>query len=505
MKAIKNNQKQEYGDFQTPIELAVEVCEYLKSQSVQPRSIIEPTCGVGNFIRAGLKTFDAQVEYFGNEINGVYLDAFREQIRSFNDINIKLRHADFFQVNWQKQFQDMPQPLLVIGNPPWITNSDLGCINGTNLPLKNNFQDLNGFEALTGKSNFDISEWMLLHLLYLLQDHDAILAMLCKTSVARKVLRHVWRKDYRIKQFDIYLIDAKRYFNIAVDACLLIGKTQGGSIVKRCNVYQDVSKKNLVSTIGIYNNDLLSDIEGYNQLKDLAGVEYYKWRSGIKHDCAQVMEFVLGGEFRRNGLGEVCDLEDEYLYPLFKSSEVAKNEVAEVKRLVLLPQKNMGDDTSIIKERAPKTWDYLLRHSDRLDRRKSSIYSGRPRFSIFGIGDYSFSAWKVAISGLYKKIRFSVIGSFSDKPAMVDDTCYFIACHSKAEAYFIAELLNSDAARMFLSSFIFWDSKRPITMEILRRIDLAVLAKDLGKEELFCCYKDVQAIKPSQGKQAMLF
>ena len=33
-----------------------------------------------------------------------------------------------------------------------------------------------------------------------------------------------------------------------------------------------------------------------------------------------------------------------------------------------------------------------------LDNRKSSIYNKRPRFSIFGIGDYSFSKWKVAIS-----------------------------------------------------------------------------------------------------------
>jgi len=45
---------------------------------------------------------------------------------------------------------------LVIGNPPWVTNSELGSINSKNLPKKSNFKKNSGLEAMTGKGNFEI-------------------------------------------------------------------------------------------------------------------------------------------------------------------------------------------------------------------------------------------------------------------------------------------------------------------------------------------------------------
>ena len=56
-----------------------------------------------------------------------------------------------------------------------------------------------------------------------------------------------------------------------------------------------------------------------------------------------------------------------------------------------------------------------------------------------------------------------------------DDTIYFLACQSRQEAELLASLLNSAPAREFYSAFIFWDSKRPITVDVLRRLDLRKL------------------------------
>jgi len=66
---------------------------------------------------------------------------------------------------------------------------------------------------------------------------------------------------------------------------------------------------------------------------------------------------------------------------------------------------------------APKTWEYLTKYSDLLDKRGSSIYKDKPRFSIFGVGDYTFGNWKIAIPALYKKLEFSVIGPYQNKPS----------------------------------------------------------------------------------------
>ena len=70
-----------------------------------------------------------------------------------------------------------------------------------------------------------------------------------------------------------------------------------------------------------------------------------------------------------------------------------------------------------------------------------------------------------------------VIGTVAQKPIMVDDTCYFIPCSTREEAVFIAKLLNSEVCQRFLRSLIFFDAKRPITKDILQRINLYEIAK----------------------------
>lgn len=95
------------------------------------------------------------------------------------------------------------------------------------------------------------------------------------------------------------------------------------------------------------------------------------------------------------------------------------------------------------------------------------------------MGDYSFAPWKVAISGLYKKLEFKVIGSYNNKPVVLDDTSNFIPCQSQEEAQRIAYLLNSQISKEFFDAFIFWDAKRPITIELLRRLNLVALGHEL--------------------------
>jgi hypothetical protein len=185
--------------------------------------------------------------------------------------------------------------------------------------------------------------------------------------------------------------------------------------------------------------------------------------------------------FYVNGLGEKFELEQNYIFPLFKSSDISQPQLPEPSKYVLVTQKQVGEETKYIKYNAPKTWAYLQKFGEYLDKRKSRIYKNQPRFSIFGIGEYSFAKWKVAISGLYKKLHFSVVKPYENKPVMLDDTCYFIPCQSYEEAQFVAEILNSTVAKEFFEAFIFWDNKRPITSSILKKLDISKLAKELSQ------------------------
>ncbi len=475
--------KKEFGDFQTPIKLSRQVCHLLSQQDISPSVIIEPTCGKGSFILASLEYFPKVRTVFGVEVNANHIHPLRQELnhRNLSD-KAEIRHGDFFGMDWKTILAEFSDPLLIIGNPPWVTNSTLGQLNSQNLPEKTNFQNHSGLDALTGKSNFDISEWMLLHLIQLISGRNGVLAMLVKTSVARKVLKHLWREKISIGQSHIYLLDGKQEFGVSVDMCLFVCDTNSDYKNQTCNVYDGVTEKVFLTTFGFSDGHLVANINHYDQWKHLISTteKNYKWRSGIKHDAAKVMELTKYTASYRNGLDETCVFEDDYVYPLLKSSDIAKGAVEHPRRWVLVPQSYVGESTAHIKHSAPKTWNYLTDHKTFFDKRKSSIYKNKPKFSIFGVGDYSFALWKVAISGLYKKLKFVVVGPYEDKPVMLDDTCYFIPCTSQREADFLASLLNSQIANEFFNSFIFWDSKRPITANILSQLDILLVAEELG-------------------------
>ncbi len=127
--------------------------------------MVEPTCGLGNFVLAALDRFPS-AKCIGSEINPVYVEKLTATLAASDDsARCRVTRDSFFDMDWRAVFRDMPEPVLVLGNPPWITNAQLGVLGSTNLPEKSNFQRHLGLDALTGKSNFDISEWMIIRLL----------------------------------------------------------------------------------------------------------------------------------------------------------------------------------------------------------------------------------------------------------------------------------------------------------------------------------------------------
>lgn len=470
----------EFGDFQTPPELARKACEILTRLDFQPVTIIEPTCGRGNFLLAALECFPAFTKAVGVDISPAYIAEVKSIVESRNDNQrVEIIESDFFKTDWLNLLECSPEPLLIITNPPWVTNASLSVLNSSNAPHKSNFQKHNGLDALTGKSNFDISEWMLLHLLHLLDKRDAVMAVMCKTAVARKLLLHAHKHNINFSESHIYRLDALSCFNASVDACLFVCKFSVLAHNSNCRLYNDFEIRDF-QTIANRDNELIASLELFKRWKHLRGGtgSRYKWRSGIKHDCSKVMELrqETDGKYR-NGFGEIIELEPDFIFPMLKSSEVASSSHTTPQRCMIVTQNHIGQDTSTIEELAPQTWAYLQRHAHLLENRKSSIYKNRPKFSVFGVGEYSFAKWKVAISGFYKKLFFKAIGVHNGKPTVLDDTSYFIPCETQSEAHQLAELLNSNVAQEFYEAYVFWDAKRPVTAEILRRLDLEKLKR----------------------------
>lgn len=462
----------EYGDWQTPEELAQRAVDLLLGQlTTPPATVVEPTCGKGAFLVAAARSLP-DVALAGYDINPTYVELAASKISGDRHT---IRQADFFSVDWEREFTGMDSPILALGNPPWVTSSGLGALGSKNLPSKRNFKGLSGLDALTGKSNFDVSEWMILRLLQALSvsGGEATLAMLCKSAVARRVVESASREPWGVRPGAIWRIDAQRHFGAAVDAVLFMCRVSTGSPPRPASwpVFASLDAATPEAALGVDGGDLIADINAFTRTKSLAGASDPEWRSGIKHDCARIMELERRGAAWRNGAGEVVDIEPEFCYPLLKSSDIANGRVR-TDRAVIVPQRALGDDTTQLRERAPKVWAYLSRHHEALGARKSSIYRGKPPFAIFGVGEYSFAPWKVAISGLYKRLRFCVVGPHDERPVVLDDTCYFLPFTSEVDAKSAASALESELAAEFFRGRVFWDAKRPINKAVLQALDL---------------------------------
>ena len=341
--------KIEFGDFQTPSDLAREIAAFLRDSGETADAIVEPTCGRGSFVGAAIAAFPKAKAVYGFDINPQYVREAADAVRRDGGRKTHLECRNFFQVDWVEFFSTLAGTVLVIGNPPWVTNSALGALGSNNLPEKTNFQGHNGFAAKTGKANFDISEWMLIRLSEALHRRAGCVAMLCKTSTARKTLRHAWLNRLNIGRCSLHLIDAQKHFGASVDACLLIMHTGILESAATACVYPDLSFNGRISTLGLAGKELVADIDEYLRLRDIDGIPYYTWRSGVKHDAAGVMEFKRDNGHFTNGRHEECRLETTYLFPLLKSSDIANGRMTP-DRYVLVTQRKPSDDTGEIKK-----------------------------------------------------------------------------------------------------------------------------------------------------------
>jgi hypothetical protein len=462
----------EFGDWQTPLELARMSCSKLIDLGINPDVIFEPTCGVGAFVLAAQEAFPCASAIHGYEVNPEYLSRLSEKLERISGASqVHISQADFFSHDWDASLAVVKGNLLVLGNFPWVTSSQQGSIGGTNLPVKSNFQGHSGFDAMTGKANFDISEWMLLKVLSWFRRRSGAIGMLVKTAVARKILSQAHQQGATVVDAYMFDIDSKKNFNAAVDACLLVMRFDpaASNATHEYTVFKDLNAERGIR-VGHRDGKTIGDLDSFDATIHLVGKSPQKWRSGVKHDASAVMELTRTPHGLLNGLGELVTMEDNFLFPLLKGSDIGSNKQWREK-FTVITQHYVGENTDQIKTAAPLTWQYLEDHGAQLDARGSSIYAKNPRFSIFGVGDYAFKPWKIAICALYKKLEFRLIGPIEGKPVMFDDTVYFISFDSEGEAVLALAQLNSVDVRRLLSSMIFWDEKRPIKTTILNSVN----------------------------------
>ena len=481
----------EYGDFQTNAILANQAIFYLASKNISPEILIEPTCGKGSFILAALGNFKHLNHIFGVEIYKPYVWETKFNVVDFFLLHpdrkrpeILISHCNVFDFDFKPIALHHPgKETLVIGNPPWVTNAKLGSLHSINLPKKNNLKNHSGLDAITGKGNFDIAESITLKMMEAFQHVSGHLLFVVKNSVIKNLVHDQIHNQYRIGSLEKQRIDTNKEFNVSVNASLFVCKFNSEPALV-CQDFNFYDNQNPFNKFGWSDGKFVSNIDNYLHTKLIDHMCSFLWRQGLKHDCSSVMELDKLNEFYLNGFDEKVNLEDGLVYGILKSSDLKNTYIAQTRKFTIVTQKKVGQETNYIEKNYPLTYNYLKSHKTYFDGRKSSIYKNKPSFSIFGIGDYSFKPYKIAISGLYKTFHFTLVLPQDNKPVMLDDTCYFIGFETIEYAIYSLILLNSDITTQFLQSVTFADAKRTFTKDILMRIDLLALAKITKKEYL---------------------
>lgn len=474
---ISEPDRRAYGDFQTNRDLALQIVKYSFNKNDSIEFILEPTCGKGNFILASISQFKSLKKVVGVEIYKPYVWMTKIGILTYflknpnkSKPEIDIVHGNAFEFDYAQLAKSTKHlETLIIGNPPWVTNSELGSIESNNLPKKSNFKKHSGLDAMTGKGNFDIGEYISFTMLKCFEKHNGVFAFLIKNSIVKNLIQDQKRNRFKIGQSEKLNIDSKKEFNVSVNACLFLThlNKEPDFTCKELDFYS----REYITTFGLYKDKFVYSVEDYDKSSVVDGKSIFVWRSGVKHDCSKIMELENINGYFINGLGEKVNLEKDLVFGLLKSSDLKNNTTNTFRKLTIITQRKVGQETNYIRNDFPLTFQYLNSHKEVFNKRKSSIYKDKPAFSIFGIGDYSFAKYKIGISGLYKTTHFTLVSPKDSKPIMLDDTCYFIGFNNIKIAQIAHFLLNSDLVQKFLKSIIFSDSKRSINKDTLMRID----------------------------------
>jgi hypothetical protein len=480
----------EFGDFQTPPGLVAAVLERLGRDEDHWTRVLEPTCGRGNFLAGLLALKPPPREILAVELQPDHVaEASILARKAPGGVTIGIKRGSLFEIDLRRSLAWRANgPLLVVGNPPWVTSAELGVLGSTNLPPKWNVKASRGIDAKTGAANFDIAEAVWIKLLEELAAEEPTIALLCKTVVARNVLEHAARRSIPIARASLVHIDARAWFGASVDACLLcitLKGVSGRAGLNRIPVFDGLEAQESSRAMGFARGRIVVDVDAYSEVSFVDGVCALTWRQGLKHDAATVMELLpsLDGTLR-NKQGEVVAVEAERVYPLIKGTDLSSPGPLVPRHSVLVTQRHTGDDTRRLACEAPRLWKYLESHEAWFSRRRSSIYQGRPPFAVFGVGPYTFAPYKVAVSGLHRRPVFHALGPVGGRAVVFDDTCYFLPAQSAAQAALLTALLNGPHAIGLIRALSFPGAKRRITKAMLQRLDLSALLERADRDAL---------------------
>ncbi|HPP53909.1 MAG TPA: hypothetical protein PK777_13230, partial [Thermoguttaceae bacterium] len=149
---------------------------------------------------------------------------------------------------------------------------------------------------------------------------------------------------------------------------------------------------------------------------------------------------------------ETVLLEPERLFPLVRWQDVHRWQARPSCWILLVQdaERRQGLDPDWLRQHCPATWEYLERWEARLRRRAAyrRYQAHAPFYSLYNVGPYTLSRYKVVWRRMDRQIRAAVLTPMETpwgyRAIVPQETCTFIPTETAEEAYYLAALLNSD-------------------------------------------------------------
>ncbi len=190
-------------------------------------------------------------------------------------------------------------------------------------------------------------------------------------------------------------------------------------------------------------------------------------RHGVKDDATDVYSI---------DRSQLAELEHDHVYPYIKSKNVVKYGLFG-HELHLVPIKKANEDNETeMQNNCPKTYEYLESHRQALEDRSSTWLDNGTFYNVFGLGEYTWSDYKVVWCRLGFKPHFAVVSTVDDedlgeKMVVPGDHFMFISTDNEYEAHFLCGLLNSSIYQKSIKG-IASEGKSSLSKTVISKLEL---------------------------------
>jgi hypothetical protein len=444
------------GAFYTPDWLAERVLDVIGWQPED--DLLDPTCGDGAFLRAAVRrrlaagTRDLVAGLRGIDLDPAAVRAARAAIRDLAGGEPDVAVGDALDATGQARF--------VVGNPPWIKWSALPPAYAARVKALG----VVGRDRWVGGIEPDVATVITQHAVRSLLAPGGTLAFLITGSVFSTEASDRFRRFEGAKVVLVEDYAALRPFpGASTHATLLVlRKGEPTTYPVPYTVHRRDGTDELLAA-PVPGTEAGPWLKGTKQQhatwRRIFGRGAYRARKGVTTDLNGA--FFVRGERRgelftitndpslgRKPLPRItADVEAEHVFPLLRGRDLDTGPALHV----LVPQRGMHGDPDLPRT-APLTHAYLERFRPTLERRSSlrRYQRGRPYWSLWNVGPYTFSPHKVVWREIAGRFRAACVGP---EVVVCDHKLYFVPCESAEEAHYLTGVLNAPTVAGAISAY----------------------------------------------------